>query len=281
MLDRFLRNPPAPVIVFATAGMLAATAIVDQLAAREVGLHAFYLVVVALAAWFLERAWAFGYAVLGSGLWLLLDLIGSPAMWDPLVSAWNGLSLLLVLAFSAFVVGELREAMRRGRALARVDELTGVGNSTMFYDAARREIERSRRNGSVITVAYFDVDGFDRVVASQGAGSADRLLKVVASSMSDVIRSTDLLARLHDDEFGALFPDTDRVAAGAVLLKVSEQVLEALKESSWDAALRMGAVTFVEPPKSVNDMRRAMEDVLHDARQGGRNVVEHRVFGAN
>jgi hypothetical protein len=68
--------------------------------------------------------------------------------------------------------------------------------------------------------------------------------------------------------------------AGAVLLKISEAVLLATRENSWEVSLRMGAVTFMDPPASANELRREVEEVLHQARQSGPNVIEHRVVGS-
>jgi diguanylate cyclase (GGDEF)-like protein len=268
-------------VALLSASLLVAAGIADHLAAREIGLEVFYLIPLLLAGWYLDRSWALGLAVTTAGLWLTLDVMGRPTLWDPFVSFWNGLSRLILFVGVAAVLVVLRGEVRRGRALARTDDLTGCRNPSAFYGAVRSEIERSRRSGAPFTVALFDVAGFDEVCRTQGRGAGERLLKVVAGEITGIVRATDVLSRLHDDVFAVLFPETARVDAGAVLLKISERVLREMRSNDWPTSLRMGAVTFETPPASVNELRRTIEDVQHAAREREPNVVEHQVVGAD
>lgn len=277
-VGRFASNPPRAAVAFACAGLLVLAGVADGSVTREIGLELLYLLPIGLAGWYLDLPWALGYSVLGVGIWLLIDLMYAPTVWEPLVSVWNGLTRLAVFVMVAWLLWALHESIRRGQALTRLDELSGARNAAAFYEMARTEIEHARRTGRPFTVAYFDVCGCDLVAKAHGAGAGERLLRVVASAIGGDIRSTDALARLHDDRFGVFFPDTDRVDAGAVLLKISDRAAKGIQTSGWDAGLAMAAATFMSAPASVNDMRRVLEEGLHAAREQGSGVIHHVVI---
>ncbi|HEU4373345.1 MAG TPA: PAS domain-containing protein, partial [Telluria sp.] len=47
--------------------------------------------------------------------------------------------------------------------LARVDSLTGIANRRMFVEALHLAIERSRRSGAAMALAYLDIDHFKKI----------------------------------------------------------------------------------------------------------------------
>lgn len=62
-------------------------------------------------------------------------------------------------------------------------------------------MDRSRRTGATLVVAYADVVGLKRVNDSDGHEAGDRLLKKVVALMTVHLRSYDLIVRLAGDEF--------------------------------------------------------------------------------
>lgn len=280
MITRFFRRPPAAAVISGCAILLAATSAADYLSVNEIGYELFYALIVGVASWYLGVSWGLGFSVLNSAVWLVLDVLGREVYWEPTVSFWNGVTRLALFAALAVLGSTLRETMLTSEALKRTDELTGVGNTAAFYEAAKSEIERARRWGGVVTFALFDIDGLDQARRERGGRAAEELLEDIARSVYSEIRTTDVLARLENDQFAVLFPETGRMEAGAVLLKVSDRVLSVLRAGEWDTSLRMGAMTFLTPPDSVQAMRRAADNILKDAGKHGDNVFEHHVRSA-
>ena len=104
--------------------------------------------------------------------------------------------------------------------MARIDFLTGVLNSRAFYQIATAEIQRSGRYGHPLTLAYIDLDNFKTVNDEFGHSTGDELLKTVARTFSDNLRSSDYVARLGGDEFAILMTETSAQAALNVVARI-------------------------------------------------------------
>jgi diguanylate cyclase (GGDEF)-like protein len=94
-----------------------------------------------------------------------------------------------------------REALARQLALAETDALTGVRTRAAGLMDLDLELDRCRRNGGMIVVAYIDVVGLKAVNDSEGHAAGDALLKRVVTLVRSQLRTYDLIIRLGGDEF--------------------------------------------------------------------------------
>jgi diguanylate cyclase (GGDEF)-like protein len=94
-----------------------------------------------------------------------------------------------------------REALSRALALTEIDPLTGARTRAAGLTDLDHEIDRGRRTGATLVVAYVDVVGLKSVNDSEGHDAGDRLLKRVVALIGEHLRSYDLIIRLAGDEF--------------------------------------------------------------------------------
>jgi PAS domain S-box-containing protein len=117
-------------------------------------------------------------------------------------------------------ITERRQAEATLRALALIDELTGLYNRRGFLAAAEPEWQRARRDGRAASVYYVDVDHFKQINDGHGHAVGDDALRAVAAVLRRTFREADVVARLGGDEFVVLAvhgapPPAPRDAAGA------------------------------------------------------------------
>lgn len=171
---------------------------------------------------------------------------------------------IIVLALAAiggltWAIMALRRSLARERRLARVDDLTGVRNARAFHEAAAAEIERARRYQHPFSVAVVDL----------GTRVGDDVVRAAAAALRGALRATDIVARLGRDEFIALLPETTAASARIVLDKLRAGIAELRTTDGRPATPTLGGVTFLNPPRAVEDIVRAMDDRIAEAKATG------------
>jgi diguanylate cyclase (GGDEF)-like protein len=112
------------------------------------------------------------------------------------------------------------------RRLARVDELTGLGNRRAFDEAITVETVRATRERSPLSIGLVDVDHLRRINDQYGHLEGDKSLRDVARALERTVRASDRCFRWGGDEFVVVMPGTDLAAAGQVLERMAEAVTE-------------------------------------------------------
>jgi diguanylate cyclase (GGDEF)-like protein len=135
----------------------------------------------------------------------------------------------------------LRESYRDG--------LTGALQRDAGRDGLTREVERARRSGQLLVIAFLDVVGLKRCNDERGHEAGDQVLRRVGAALADGLRAYDVVVRWGGDEFVCALPDTSIADAGRRLVQV--QVL--LNSADPPIGLSVG----------LTELRR--DDVLQDA----------------
>lgn len=122
------------------------------------------------------------------------------------------LALLAVLGFLLHTI-ELSERLHQ---LSTRDFLTGLYNRRAALELAGVERARALRTGRGFCVVQLDLDHFKRVNDSFGHDAGDAVLQCFAERLREVVRESDLLARMGGEEFLMLLPETDLQGARTV-----------------------------------------------------------------
>src|SRR5258708_2878796 len=111
----------------------------------------------------------------------------------------------------------LEESERLAHLAARRDPLTGAANRRAWDEEIERATARARRDGTPMSVAILDLDGFKEYNDDWGHLMGDRLLQVFAERWREDLREVDFLARYGGAEFAVLFHGATLAEASAVL----------------------------------------------------------------
>ena len=109
------------------------------------------------------------------------------------------------------------EALREAQILnAQIDRLTGVYNRETILAMLFRETDRVQRMNSPLSLVLLDIDDFGHWNSRLGHEACDDLLRQVASRITRLSRSYDMLGRPGMDEFLLVLPGCS--ADNAVML---------------------------------------------------------------
>ncbi len=102
------------------------------------------------------------------------------------------------------------------------DILTGLPNRSLLMERISYNINLLQRNKkSYFALAFLDLDRFKTINDSLGHHIGDLLLKMVGARIRDLLRDTDLLARIGGDEFVILFSEFNDLQS---LISIVERV---------------------------------------------------------
>ncbi|RNC72680.1 MAG: GGDEF domain-containing protein [Desulfuromonadales bacterium] len=153
----------------------------------------------------------------GYGMYLrrFIDGIGSCGMGTPETD------LLGEALFRLWIEG------RQLAAQSHLDALTGVLTRAGFFQAISPLAHAAQRNGSNAAVMLLDLDYFKLLGESQGHQTGDRVLQVVADTITSHLRRSDVVGRYDGDEFIVFLSPVEPAALKAVAENIRVRVEEA------------------------------------------------------
>ena len=102
-------------------------------------------------------------------------------------------------------VTEIRRLQAELAEQALHDALTGLANRHLVDELMAVGLARAERQGTLLAVAFVDLDDFKSVNDTYGHDAGDEVLHEAAGRMLSVARSADIVARIGGDEFLIVF----------------------------------------------------------------------------
>ncbi len=188
---------------------------------------------------------------------------------------------LRTAGFFALLAGSALEAaweIEEVNRTARIDQLTGLWNRRHFDDELKRTLDQTDRFGGSCALVLADVDHFKNVNDTFGHAAGDRVLKTISQVMRDLVRTTDICARIGGEEFCVILPQTGQEGA----IELAERLranIEALPTRWHDRDIRVtasfGVATYEAGSGQVKraQLFDATDRALYRAKGEGRNCV--------
>ena len=252
---------------------------VDSFIGSGISLTVFYLIAICLVAWQGSRKAGLTLSAFAALVWLAAEVVSEPAQQGSAILYWNALVRLGQFMLVTLIVVALRRSLDQEKELARTDFLTGAANARAFYETAQTEIDRARRYRHPLTIAYMDVDDFKQFNDQLGHSAGDRLLRVVAATIREGLRTVDVVARLGGDEFALLFPETDYEAGQVALGRMRRRLQELVERNGWPISFSIGAVTFAEPPVTVDELVKQADRLMYAVKESEKDNIRHELRG--
>jgi two-component system, cell cycle response regulator len=140
-----------------------------------------------------------------------VDFIPKPFLGDDLLARID----------QALVGAHARQRLQRRAA---VDDLTGLGNLSMFRARLAEEHKRVSRYGDTLSLAMIDVDKLKLINDQHGHVVGSDVLRAIGDVLRCHARTTDLAVRYGGDEFVVLLPHTTLAEASVFAERVRSEV---------------------------------------------------------
>ena len=273
-----LKKLPRSIHILVGLLAVALVGLLDRVTGSEVAFSVFYLIPVAQVTWFAGTFAGIALAVVSAGTGLLADLAAGHVYSHPAIPFWNAVVRLIFFLVFTLILSALRKARDREQEQAITDSLTGAANARRFYEVVQVEKSRALRYKHPITLVIVDVDDFRQINDRFGYPIGDALLRLVATTIQDNIRSIDIVGRLGGDEFSILLVESQPTQAQTVIARIKESLAEAVRRSGWPVTFSFGAITFFNPSGSVDEMIRMVDALMYTVKSEGKNAVKYEVY---
>ncbi|HYE82483.1 MAG TPA: response regulator [Clostridia bacterium] len=182
-----------------------------------------------------------------------------------------------------FVIGEITTKvemiMRRSNNYKEKllkDSLTDAYSRYFFNLRIAEELERYKRNGSIFSIAFIDMDHYKYINDHYGHQTGDYVLKELVDYIVGNIRECDSIFRYGGEEFIILMPDTTEEKAYIGINRLrsgfsSEPIF--IGGSTLNVTFSAGIKQVCDKNESIDEIINDADKAMYYAKKCGRNRV--------
>lgn len=172
----------------------------------------------------------------------------------------------------------LRSNVIDGLRMAVTDPLTGLYNRRYADQHMAGLLDRSREDGTTISLLMLDLDKFKEVNDTYGHEVGDAILQEFGRRLQNNVRGIDLVARLGGEEFMVVMPETDVDDAAYV----AERVRRAIETRPFvvgadgqqvEVTVSIGVAVSTGEERAAEVLMRQADMALYSSKNNGRNKV--------
>lgn len=168
---------------------------------------------------------------------------------------------------------KLNEQLEQISHIANHDKLTSVYNRHMFEEMLQKELSRTKRYSRPLSLIMIDADYFKEINDRFGHQTGDAVLKSLADTLREHLRTSDIVARWGGEEFVVILPDTQREQA----LQLAEELRLIIAETTFPEEVHLTCsfgVTSYKVEDTLQSLFSRIDASLYRAKQHHRNNVQ-------
>lgn len=153
--------------------------------------------------------------------------------------------------------------------------MTDLPNRILFLNSLGNLILLDKRNKYKVATLFLDLDGFKQINDTLGHGAGDRLLQEVAKRLKEVIRASDVVARVGGDEFTLALNNIGSDENAALM---ANKIIASLSET-FDLNGRqchvggsIGVSIFPDDSEDIEKLIMRADEAMYLAKQSGKNT---------
>ncbi|MCG2575856.1 EAL domain-containing protein [Dechloromonas sp. XY25] len=178
-------------------------------------------------------------------------------------------------------ITERKRSEERIKTLAFYDQLTGLPNRTLLVDRLRQAQLAGVRSGDHGALLFIDLDNFKTLNDTYGHDRGDRLLRQVASRLTQVVRLEDTVARIGGDEFVVVLSTLgeQQEHAASIAEMIADKILAILytpyllSDTVHRSSASIGVTLFQGERLGVDELMKQADLAMYKSKESGRNLV--------
>jgi len=191
--------------------------------------------------------------------------------WPSFVGAFwllvliTSISTLASMSQLSFMIALVNQAIR--------DPLTGIFSRQSGEELLQLQFVNASRSGSVLSIAFIDLDRFKDINDKYGHEAGDLALLRMSEIVSSSLRRGDVLARWGGEEFLLIMPNADSTQAESALLRMRQSGF-GLRPDGTPLTASIGvAERTADKIDDWKSMVGLADQRMYMAKQGGRDRV--------
>ena len=176
--------------------------------------------------------------------------------------------------------GELLDLNTKFKLLSVTDPLTELYNRRYFEQTITNEIEVTKRHGDVTSLLVVDIDNFKSINDTFGHMQGDTVIKMIADTMKERLRDTDILCRIGGEEFVAICKRADKdnsIQLAESLRDIIEKTPINIGDDKVSVTVSIGIATVTEEniTEEGDGIFKHADIALYSSKDNGKNRVTH------
>ena len=189
-------------------------------------------------------------------------------------------SIITVIFFSFQNYKSLLNALEASQHKERTDTLTGILNRSGFNQFVV-DLSGSKTDGPGGLI-IFDVNDFKLINDNHGHMFGDYVLQTIASTVGQVIRDGDALARIGGDEFAVILPKSSSKQSAVIGQRIKHEIdtipFKAADGRPISVSVSVGVATCDEAElSSAESMMHLADAALYEAKAAVEKVIVKRL----
>lgn len=159
---------------------------------------------------------------------------------------------------------------------AKLDTMTGLYSHTTFFEEVEKEITRSTRYGSHLSLIMVDIDDFKHFNDNYGHQAGDVVIIDTADIVKDQVRTTDIPGRYGGDEFAVILPETDIHGAYKTAMRIRNRIKEhayAYEGQELNVCISVGVCQWL-PGMTLTELVELGDEGLYKSKRAGKDQVQ-------
>lgn len=162
--------------------------------------------------------------------------------------------------------------------LAHYDTLTSLPNRVFFNEMLNKTISHTKRHKTTFAILLIELDRFKILNDVIGRAKGDLVLKEIATRISTVLRSEDILARFDGDEFVILLGNLTHPKYAS---QVADKILNVCQEPTrlesreFQISTSIGISIYPDNGKTLEELILHADKALYEAKRNGGNHFQY------